>query len=122
MLFCWIYLTIKLINIMKELLIKLLNHLESFSPIDNDPIITNCSYVSGLCGIFADMLFLKIITSEEYFQLNDFLSNEIKNPTYKNYPITSFLSEYGERNSLFFFKPRDWTIRKKWLTQIINTL
>ena len=107
---------------MKELLIKLLDHLESFNPIDDDTIMTEYSHVSGLCGICADMLFLKIITPKEYFQLNNFLSNEIKNPIYKNYPITSFLSEYGERNSLFFFKPRDWTIRKKWLTQIINTL
>ena len=107
---------------MKELLIKLLDHLESFNPIDDNTIMAEYSHVSGLCGIVVDMLFLKIITGEEYFQLNDFLNNEIKNPTYKNYPITSFLSEYGERNSLFFFKPRDWTIRKKWLTQIINTL
>ena len=107
---------------MKELLIKLLDHLESFNPIDDDTIMTEYSHVSGLCGIVLNMLLLKIITTEEYLQLNDFLSNEIKNPTYKNYPITSFLSEYGERNSLFFFNPRDWTIRKKWLTQIINTL
>ena len=107
---------------MKELLIKLLNHLESFNPIDDDTIMTECSNVSGLCGICADMLFLKIITPEEYLQLNNFLNNEIKNSTYENYPVISFLSEYGGKNSLFFFKPRDWTIRKKWLTQIINTL
>ena len=108
---------------MKELLIKLLDHLESFNPIDDDYIIIiKYSYTSGLCGIVGDMLFLKIITLEEYNQLNDFLSNEIKNSTYENYPVISFLSEYGERNSLFFFNPRDWTIRKKWLTQIINTL
>ena len=107
---------------MKELLIKLLNHFECFNPIDDDTIMTEYSHVSGLCSIVLNMLFLKIITTEEFIQLNDFLSNEIKNPTYENYPITSFLSEYGERNSLFFFKPRDWTIRKKWLTQIINTL
>ena len=107
---------------MKELLIKLLNHLESFNSIDDDTIITEYSHVSGLCGIVVNMLFLKIITGEEYAQLNDFLSNEIKNSIYENYPVIYFLSEYGERNSLFFFKPRDWTIRKKWLTQIINTL
>ena len=107
---------------MKELLIKLLDHLESFNPIDDDTIMTECSNVSGLCGIVLNMLFLKIITPEEYLQLNNFLNNEIKNSTYENYPVISFLSEYGERNSSFFFKPRDWTIRKKWLTQIINTL
>lgn len=107
---------------MKQLLIKLLNHLESFDPQDGEHIRTQHQDTSGLCALILDIHVLKIINQLEHCLLDEFLNSEIKKSKYTDYPVTYAFCDYGAQCSLFFFEPRDWTIRKKWLQDIINTL
>ena len=106
----------------KQLLLLLIKTIEDQNPIDGEIISLNDYHIWGLCVLIIQMNNLGIITESEDVFLSNFLENEILKEKYSNYPVTYYSCNYGEQNEIYYFKPKDWSIRIEWLQEIFNNL
>jgi hypothetical protein len=65
-------------------------------------------FYKGLCSLFCDLYLTDIITSKERNKIDRYLRKNAPDSRYKYYP--------------YYWEPRDWTIRLKWINQQIKKL
>lgn len=77
---------------------------------------------TGLCRYTNHLSDIKVITIKEGSYIDNFLKQHIINNDYSHYQVIYCECDYGQQNSLFFFKINDWEIRIKWLEEVISKL
>lgn len=110
---------------MKEILEKLLTYLAAKELIDGIPFRANEGtsrqvVASGLCSMLRIMILDNLIGYQDREELLKFLEEELNKPIYQSYPIRYYRSSQGAQDLQFFFVPDDWSIRKKFLEEVLT--